>query len=154
MRICIAQPETRKPMKRILLPSNGDKSQKYREMIINNLKSPHTDVVMSTGDLVMELVQRSIPRLLFHVGYGHAAGYLYMKDVRVGEDNETENLWSSDEEDLKNEGRNAIDLIEENKFEISSDSQEMNEQEKEEEAERLIELLNRLERSGIVRIIR
>jgi hypothetical protein len=89
---------------------------------------------------------------LYHLGYGQIAGFLYAQDLLPAADilTRTADLGSSsDEEVIKKDGMSGIDPVTAQIIESSPDSNEMTEAEKEEESKRLLELFERLEKTGI-----
>ena len=108
-------------------------------------------MVMATGDLLMAIVKDSPARLVHHIGYGNAAGYLYMKGIRKDQlqTNSSEDpRLSSDDQDIKQNGVKELAQAE------PHESPHMTEEEKEAEAVRLLDLFERLEKTGIVKVMR
>lgn len=125
----------------------------HNELLINHLKSSYPELVLACGDLIMSLVKHNVKRFIHAVGgYGKAAGYMYMRKI------DTENVaaskadsddLSSDEEYLEKHGLEDQSLSKD-----SSNDVEMTEEEKEREAERLLDLFDRLEKTGVVKVLR
>jgi hypothetical protein len=112
----------------------------------HQLRTPHPDLVLSTGDMLMALVKGNVARFIHGLGgYGRCAGYLHMRNIAVGKVVELGE--SSDEEYLREHGFNDPSLPS-----PDGDSIGMTEEEKEQEAERLLDLFERLEKTGVFKL--
>lgn len=200
----------RSALRHHILPSSFDRARPMAEgdalkaRLARLLGSPAEQAAMAVGDLLWALLRRRLPRLLYHMGYGLMAGYLYARGLTAalpaalqevaGEDDKgtrdgrrgdgrldrgtsrevgrakgrpdppesAEAVLSSDEEALAEAGgltaladwvtggpvRGTFDSS------VDADATAMTEGEREREADRLIDLFGRLERNGIIRVIR
>lgn len=135
-------------LRRQILPKDKTTNQQTRHMIIDLFKSPHVELVMAIGDMSMWLLRMNTSRLLYHFGYENVAGYLYMKGIQA-QDKPAQLDASSDEEEIRLNGVQGCTTANHN-----PPSPEMTEEEKLMEADRLIELFERLEKIGVVSVLR
>lgn len=153
-----------------ILPSRFDRhsptdATPLKATLARLLQHPEDRVSLAVGDFIFALLRRRLPRLIYHFGYGCCAGFLYARDLLVPEAAEGPQLGSlddlgesSDEETIKGGGLDGWDPVTGRLPISATDAGEaaspppMTEAEREAEGERLAELFDRLERTGIVKI--
>lgn len=117
--------------------------------------------IVDDGEIYLFLVMR----LVFHLGYGNAAGFLFtnnllgqmqqaIQNFSSSHMNEDQDDLSSDEEAMCDERSRGINPVTGIPFAQNTASDEMTEEEKEAEAERLIQLFDRIERTGVMKVYR
>lgn len=74
-------------LRRRILPANFDRKspivegESLKARLARLLGSPSDSTALATGDLLWALLRRNLPRLLYHMGYGLVAGFLYTKNL-------------------------------------------------------------------------
>ena len=126
----------RKILRKQFLPTKKPDNIKY---LINQLTSSNTNIRKITSDFLFTLCKENSARFIFHVGYGNAAGLLLERNL-FQSSSQVEGF-SSDEE----AARLHVEPVE---------VVEMTEEEKIKENERLLDLFERLEKTGVVQIQR
>lgn len=167
--------ELRRSLRRIILPASFDRNQAtiidnerptLKNQIITLLGSTDDHKVQATGDLLYALLRGNLSRLIYHFGYGPLAGYLYARGILeipplLIRENEVKFGDSSDEELIKAGVLDEIDLVTgqwrkmrknyEDELPDSTMSM-MTEEEKRVETKNLLDLFERLEKNGIIRM--
>lgn len=116
-------------------------------------------LTLALGDFLLVLVQRRLNRLVFQFGYGILAGYLYSRNLLGSLPDVLQNTRdlgeSSDEEAIKHGALSSVDPISGKEANLTTRALvEMTEEEQEEEAQKLFVMLDRLEKSGHVKLVR
>lgn len=122
---------------------DDERNGRERSELIKALRHSDPDISLAAGDLLLALVDNSVKRLIYHTGYGNIAGYLFMRGLSGALD---AGEYSHSENEL--EGVDAVTGMKEIKGGLG-----MTEEEKNGEAARLMNLFERLERTGVVQII-
>ncbi|PJF20115.1 hypothetical protein PSACC_00070 [Paramicrosporidium saccamoebae] len=158
-RLAEAFPDLRKTLRRSILPSTLYTWESLNILVTVLVPTIGFQVrlAISFSSSVPEKVLASptltvVLRLLYHLGYGRIAGFLYAQDLLPSADilTQTADLGSSsDEEAVRKDGMSGIDPVTAQTIKNSHESNEMTETEKEEESKRLLELFDRLEKTGI-----
>lgn len=103
-------------------------------------------------------------RMIYHIGYGNAAGFLYESNL-LGKINESQQpldyigirnqqYLSSDEEDMLQNNLNGINLITGEEHVDIPIGKEMTEDEKIQETEKVLEAMEKLEKLGFIKIFK
>jgi hypothetical protein len=122
----------------------------FKSRIVNSNLLP--EETMAIGDFAYCILNNQPARIIYHFGYGRIAGYFYMAkiDPKKVQSGIKEGELSSDEEDLDNVD---MDVITGEQPNINAPAGEgMTEEEKEAESERLMNLIAKLEKSGVIQI--
>lgn len=158
-------PESRKALRRFILPSRFSKDQPAEQ--IANLKGKITRLMIdanllnkhSSEDFLYTLCQENPHRLVYHLGYGNASGLLFRKQrmnvLRESSnvDNRKEKSEQSSDEELMLTCRDN-QMIREKKIDTYDFSKTATLKEKEEESRKLWDLFNQLEKSGMIQVFR
>jgi hypothetical protein len=149
--------ELRKQLRIAIFPSKlKDKEsssillETFKSRIVNSNLLP--EETMAIGDFALCILNNQPARLVYHFGYGRIAGYFYMAkiDPKKVQGGIKEGELSSDEEDLDNVD---MDVITGEQPNINAPAgEDMTEEEKEAESERLMKLIAKLEKSGVIQI--
>lgn len=139
-----------------------DKGPTPRAQLARLFASPDDNLVLCLGDLLLVLVKRQLSRLIYHFGYGILAGFLYARNLlgdlprafQRTDDLEGSSSYSSDEEEIRSGALERIDPLSGQVSSRPAGVVEMTEEEREAESQRLFDVLDRMEKSGAVRIIR
>ena len=142
------------PPDTVLLESKQSTSS--LDILINVITGGTTCIVLkeSIEDFLFELVNRKVERYIYHLGYGVAAGLLFRLNLlnwthsRETLRDRTSDM-SSDEDDL---ARSEFDPVTLRRFENEEKITPMTEEEKEIEAEKLMDLFGKLEQTGLFKI--
>ncbi|KAM7381738.1 hypothetical protein PAMA_012534 [Pampus argenteus] len=156
---CRAHKETRHYIRKHILPPLKDVSHRPEEgstvksRLIRLMTHLDTDVKHCAADLIFVLCKENVRRFVKYTGYGNAAGLLATRGLLGGQGSRTlssDTHYSSDSDSDTEEYRQVKDRINPvtGRVEVEQpDPMEgMTEEEKEEEAKRLIMLFNRLSR--------
>jgi len=112
-----------------------------------------------TAELLFVLCKESASRLVKHTGYGNAAGLLLSRGLLGGGKSEGEDEYSTDSDTSDTEeyehSEPHIDPVTggPSKEGVGSPLDHMTEEEKEAEAEKLHELLEKLDQHGIIKVL-
>ena len=142
------------PSDTVLLESK--QSTNSLDILINVITGGTTCIVLkeSIEDFLFELVNRKVERYIYHLGYGVAAGLLFRLNL-LNDTHSKDTLrdrtsdMSSDEDDL---ARSEFDPVTLRRFENEEKITPMTEEEKEIEAEKLMDLFGKLEQTGLFKI--
>lgn len=158
-------PESRKSLRRFILPSRFSRDQPTEQ--IANLKGKITRLMTdanllnkhSSEDFFYTLCQENPHRLVYHLGYGNASGLLFrkqrmsvLKDAPTVDGRKEKSEQSSDEELMLACRDNG--MIRERNDDTYDFSKTATLEEKEEESRKLWDLFNRLEKSGMIQVLR
>ncbi|KAL3967640.1 angiogenin [Sarotherodon galilaeus] len=145
---CRAHRETRHYIRKYILPPLRDVSQRPEEgttvksRLIRLMTHLDTDLKHCAADLIFVLCKENVSRFVKYTGYGNAAGLLATRGLLGGQGPRTSDTqYSSDSDSDTEEYRQA---------EQPDPMEGMTEEEKEEEAKRLIMLFNKLSRDNII----
>ncbi|XP_044192853.1 synembryn-A isoform X1 [Thunnus albacares] len=160
---CRAHKETRHYIRKHILPPLKDVSHRPEEgstvksRLIRLMTHLDTDVKHCAADLIFVLCKENVRRFVKYTGYGNAAGLLATRGLLGGQGSRTSSSdaqYSSDSDSDTEEYRQVKDRINPvtGRVEVEQpDPMEgMTEEEKEEEAKRLIMLFNKLSRDNII----
>jgi hypothetical protein len=162
-RVCEASEVIRKTIRHLILPATFDRQvsvdvgNEIKAQLARILQHPDGRLSGSGGDMLFILVRKRVERLVYHFGYGVTAGYLYSRELlnAAGTAEDGLNLGdSSDEEVIEEKGLTGIDPVT-GRFATESIIEGeigMTEDEMQRENERLIDLLERLERTGVMKV--
>lgn len=154
----------RKYLRREVLPPLGhvgttrpEEGNLIRNGLVRLMTSPLEDIKELAADFLFVLCKENVNRLIKYTGYGNAAGLLASRGLMGGGQGNGDN-YSSDDEDSDTE-EYAIDKSQIDPMigAIPKDDgkpnplDEMSEQEKEEEAEKLASLIQDLNRRGVIK---
>ncbi|XP_075890489.1 chaperone Ric-8A isoform X2 [Nelusetta ayraudi] len=156
---CRAHRETRKYIRKYILPPLRDVSHLPEEgstvksRLIRLMTHLDTDVKYCAADLIFVLCKENVSRFVKHTGYGNAAGLLATRGLlgcQGPRPPSSEGLYSSDSDSDTEEYRQVKDRINPVTGRVESEQPDpmegMTEEEKEEEAKRLIMLFNKVAR--------
>ncbi|KAM4524283.1 chaperone Ric-8A-like isoform 1-T2 [Odontesthes bonariensis] len=160
---CRAHRETRLYIRKHILPPLRDVSQRPEEgttvknRLIRLMTHLDTDLKHCAADLIFVLCKENVGRFVKYTGYGNAAGLLATRGLLGGQGprNSTSSAqYSSDSDSDTEEYRQVKDRINpvtgRMEAEQTDPMEGMTEEEKEEEAKRLIMLFNKLSRDNII----
>ncbi|XP_028410018.1 synembryn-A-like [Dendronephthya gigantea] len=154
----------RKYLRQEVLPSLGyvgmekpEKLDTIRGRLVRHLTSAVHEVKESVGEFLFVLCKENVSRLIKYVGYGNAAGFLADHGLMAGNNDETAGNYSTDDEESDSEEyeqiKDQIDPMTGAQVDpnVENPLDKMTEEEKELEAERLANLLSKLNKQGIVK---
>uniref|UniRef100_A0A673AJV9 Synembryn n=1 Tax=Sphaeramia orbicularis TaxID=375764 RepID=A0A673AJV9_9TELE len=156
---CRAHRETRQYIRKYILPPLRDASQKPEEgctvksRLIRLMTHLDTDLKHCAADLIFVLCKENVRRFVKYTGYGNAAGLLATRGLlgSGSKSSSSSTQYSSDSDSDTEEYRQVKDRINPVTGRVEAEQpdpmQGMSEEEKEEEAKRLIMLFNKLSRS-------
>ncbi|KAF3704476.1 Synembryn-A Protein Ric-8A [Channa argus] len=160
---CRAHRETRHYIRKHILPPLRDVSQRPEEgttvksRLIRLMTHLDTDLKHCAADLIFVLCKENVRRFVKYTGYGNAAGLLATRGLLAGQGPRTapsDVQYSSDSDSDTEEYRQVKDRINPVTGRVEAEQPDpmegMTEEEKEEEAKRLIMLFNRLSRDSII----
>uniref|UniRef100_A0A3B3ZP52 Synembryn n=1 Tax=Periophthalmus magnuspinnatus TaxID=409849 RepID=A0A3B3ZP52_9GOBI len=155
---CRAHRETRKYLRNQILPPLRDVSQRPEEgstvksRIVRLMTHLDTDLKHCAADLIFVLCKENVRRFVKYTGYGNAAGLLATRGLLGGQTTLSVSAqYSSDSDSDTEEYRRQKDRINPVTGRVEAQQPDpmegMSEEEKEEEAKRLIKLFSKLSRS-------
>ncbi|XP_054605148.2 synembryn-A [Nothobranchius furzeri] len=160
---CRAHRETRLYIRKHILPPLRDVSQRPEEgttvksRLVRLMTHLDTDLKHCAADLLFVLCKENVRRFVKYTGYGNAAGLLATRGLLGGQrvsNSSSEAHYSSDSDSDTEEYRQAKDRINPVTGRVEAEQPDpmegMTEEEKEEEAKRLIMLFNKLSRENII----
>ncbi|XP_076615522.1 chaperone Ric-8A [Chaetodon auriga] len=160
---CRAHRETRHYIRKHILPPLRDVSHRPEEgstvksRLIRLMTHLDTDVKHCAADLIFVLCKENVSRFVKYTGYGNAAGLLATRGLLGGQGSRTlssDGQYSSDSDSDTEEYRQVKDRINPVTGRVEAEQPDpmegMTEEEKEEEAKRLIMLFNKLSRGNII----
>ncbi|XP_053720561.1 synembryn-A isoform X2 [Synchiropus splendidus] len=160
---CRAHRETRHYIRTHILPPLRDVSQRPEEgstvksRLIRLMTHLDTDVKHCAADLIFVLCKENVRRFVKYTGYGNAAGLLATRGLLGGQrprSSNTDTQYSSDSDSDTEEYLQMKDRINPVTGRVEAEQPDpmegMTEEEKEEEAKRLIMLFNKLSRDNII----
>ncbi|XP_077482483.1 chaperone Ric-8A isoform X1 [Stigmatopora argus] len=160
---CRAHKETRHYIRKYILPPLRDVSQRPEEgctvksRLIRLMTHLDTDLKHCAADLLFVLCKENVRRFVKYTGYGNAAGLLATRGLLGGSASRTacsETLYSSDSDSDTEEYRQVKDRVNpvtgRVEAELPDPMEGMTEEEKEEEATRLIRIFNKMSRDDII----
>lgn len=170
-RLVMLNEPLRKSLRHTILPAKWDRSVKPEEGdsvksgLIRLLRSSDTNITAATGKLILTLCSNKVYRMVFHVGYGNAAGFLFnfgllgqyqSSQAEFFQNQHLPEDASSDEELMFNDHLEGINPITGQVQGEAADmfGDDMTEEEKEAERERLADLFDKLEKTGVMKVIR
>lgn len=163
-RLAALHPGLRRDLRRQILPGRWDRAARpdagdsLKAMLVRALRAPDAPLAQAAGKLLLVLVGDRLCRLVYHVGYGSAAGFLFNHGLMGAYQQELRDLGvagagaSSDEEELARGGLAGIDPVT-GLADAGAPADQMTEAEKEAESLRLLDLFERLERTGVMRVV-
>ncbi|XP_033840828.1 synembryn-A [Periophthalmus magnuspinnatus] len=158
---CRAHRETRKYLRNQILPPLRDVSQRPEEgstvksRIVRLMTHLDTDLKHCAADLIFVLCKENVRRFVKYTGYGNAAGLLATRGLLGGQTTLSVSAqYSSDSDSDTEEYRRQKDRINPVTGRVEAQQPDpmegMSEEEKEEEAKRLIKLFSKLSREDII----
>ncbi|CAL1599363.1 unnamed protein product [Knipowitschia caucasica] len=158
---CRAHRETRKYLRNQILPPLRDVSQRPEEgstvksQIVRLMTHLDTDLKHCAADFIFVLCKENVRRFVKYTGYGNAAGLLATRGLLGGQSAQSVTAhYSSDSNSDTEEYRQQKDRINPVTGRVEAQMPDpmegMSEQEKEEEAKRLIKLFSKLSRDDII----
>ncbi|XP_053197725.1 synembryn-A [Scomber japonicus] len=159
---CRSHKETRHYVKKHILPPLKDVSHRPEEgstvksRLIRLMTHLDTDVKHCAADLIFVLCKENVGRFVKYTGYGNAAGLLATRGLLGGGSRTSisDGQYSSDSDSDTEEYRQMKDRINPVTGRVEEEQPDpmegMTEEEKEEEAKRLIVLFNKLSRDNII----
>ncbi|XP_051274735.1 synembryn-A isoform X1 [Dicentrarchus labrax] len=160
---CRAHRETRHYIRKHILPPLRDVSHRPEEgstvksRLIRLMTHLDTDVKHCAADLIFVLCKENVGRFVKYTGYGNAAGLLATRGLLGGQGakaSSSDGQYSSDSDSDTDEYRQVKDRINPVTGRVEAEQPDpmegMTEEEKEEEAKRLIMLFNKLSRDNII----
>ncbi|XP_041830523.1 synembryn-A [Melanotaenia boesemani] len=160
---CRAHRETRLYIRKHILPPLRDVSHRPEEgttvknRLIRLMTHLDTDLKHCAADLIFVLCKENVRRFVKYTGYGNAAGLLATRGLLGGQGARNSNTsvqYSSDSDSDTEEYRQVKDRINPVTGRVEAEQPDpmegMTEEEKEEEAKRLIMLFNKLSRDNII----
>ncbi|XP_017273957.1 synembryn-A [Kryptolebias marmoratus] len=160
---CRAHRETRLYIRKHILPPLRDVSQRPEEgttvksRLVRLMTHLDTDLKHCAADLLFVLCKENVRRFVKYTGYGNAAGLLATRGLLGGQgprNSSSEAQYSSDSDSDTEEYRQMKDRINPVTGRVEAEQPDpmegMTEEEKEEEAKRLIMLFNKLSRDNII----
>ncbi|XP_051925354.1 synembryn-A [Hippocampus zosterae] len=160
---CRAHKETRHFIRTYVLPPLRDVSQRPEEgctvksRLIRLMTHLDTDLKHCAADLIFVLCKENVRRFVKYTGYGNAAGLLATRGLLGGPTARTscgETTYSSDSDSDTEEYRRVKDRVNpvtgRVEAQLPDPMEGMTEEEKEEEAKRLIKIFNKLSRDNVI----
>ncbi|XP_077406002.1 chaperone Ric-8A isoform X2 [Vanacampus margaritifer] len=160
---CRAHKETRHYIRKYVLPPLRDVSQRpedgctVKSRLIRLMTHLDTDLKHCAADLIFVLCKENVRRFVKYTGYGNAAGLLATRGLLGGPTSRTscsDTPYSSDSDSDTEEYRQVKDRVNpvtgRVEAELPDPMEGMTEEEKEEEAKRLIRIFNKLSRDNII----
>uniref|UniRef100_M4AH55 Synembryn n=1 Tax=Xiphophorus maculatus TaxID=8083 RepID=M4AH55_XIPMA len=157
---CRAHRETRLYIRKHILPPLRDVSHRPEEgdtvksRLVRLMTHLDTDLKHCAADLLFVLCKENVRRFVKYTGYGNAAGLLATRGLLGGQRAVSDAQYSSDSDSDTEEYRQMKDRINpvtgRVEAEQSNPMEGMTEEEKEEEAKRLIMLFNKLSKENII----
>ncbi|XP_043959298.1 synembryn-A isoform X2 [Gambusia affinis] len=157
---CRAHRETRLYIRKHVLPPLRDVSHRPEEgdtvksRLVRLMTHLDTDLKHCAADLLFVLCKENVRRFVKYTGYGNAAGLLATRGLLGGQRAVADAQYSSDSDSDTEEYRQMKDRINpvtgRVEAEQSNPMEGMTEEEKEEEAKRLIMLFNKLSKENII----
>ncbi|KAM6964589.1 chaperone Ric-8A isoform 1-T4 [Tautogolabrus adspersus] len=160
---CRAHRETRHYVRKHILPPLRDVSHRPEEgstvknRLIRLMTHLDTDLKHCAADLIFVLCKENVRRFVKYTGYGNAAGLLATRGLLGGQTSRTlssDTQYSSDSDSDTEEYRQVKDRVNPVTGRVEAEQPDpmegMTEEEKEEEAKRLIMLFNKLSREKII----
>ncbi|KAF7655331.1 hypothetical protein LDENG_00057640 [Lucifuga dentata] len=160
---CRAHRETRQYIRKHILPPLRDVSQRPEEgstvksRLIRLMTHLDTDLKHCAADLIFVLCKENVRRFVKYTGYGNAAGLLATRGLLGGQRcraSNSDTQYSSDSDSDTEEYRQVKDRINPVTGRVEAEQPDpmegMTEEEKEEEAKRLIMLFNKMARKNII----
>ncbi|XP_060884082.1 synembryn-A [Labrus mixtus] len=160
---CRAHRETRHYVRKHILPPLRDVSHRPEEgstvknRLIRLMTHLDTDLKHCAADLIFVLCKENVRRFVKYTGYGNAAGLLATRGLLGGQTSRTlssDTQYSSDSDSDTEEYRQVKDRVNPVTGRVEAEQPDpmegMTEDEKEEEAKRLIMLFNKLSRDKII----
>ncbi|XP_070707867.1 chaperone Ric-8A [Pempheris klunzingeri] len=158
---CRAHRETRHYIRKQILPPLRDASQRPEEgttvksRLIRLMTHLDTDLKYCAADFIFVLCKENVSRFVKYTGYGNAAGLLATRGLLGGQGTHcTDGQYSSDSDSETEEYRQVKDRINPVTGRVETEQPDpmegMTEEEKNEEAKRLIMLFNKLSRDSII----
>ncbi|XP_034049026.1 synembryn-A isoform X2 [Thalassophryne amazonica] len=160
---CRAHRETRQYIRNHILPPLRDVSQRPEEgttvksRLIRLMTHVDTDLKHCAADLIFVLCKENVRRFVKYTGYGNAAGLLATRGLLGGQRSRmssSDTQYSTDSDSDTEEYRQVKDRINPVTGRVEAEQPDpmegMTEEEKEEEARRLIMLFNKLSRGNII----
>ncbi|XP_068162095.1 synembryn-A isoform X2 [Antennarius striatus] len=163
---CRAHRETRRYIRKYVLPPLRDVSHRPEEgstlksRLIRLMTHLDTEVKHCAADLIFVLCKENVSRFVKYTGYGNAAGLLATRGLLGGQGSGTsssDGQYSSDSDSDTEEYRQVKDRINPVTGRVETEQPDpmegMTEEEKEEEAKRLITLFNKLARDHFIHAV-
>ncbi|XP_049614247.1 synembryn-A isoform X2 [Syngnathus scovelli] len=160
---CRAHKETRHYIRKYVLPPLRDVSQRPEEgctvksRLIRLMTHLDTDLKHCAADLIFVLCKENVRRFVKYTGYGNAAGLLATRGLLGGPTSRhscSDTTYSSDSDSDTEEYRQVKDRVNPVTGRVEAEQPDpmegMTEDEKEEEAKRLIRMFNKLSRDNII----
>ncbi|XP_054454493.1 synembryn-A [Anoplopoma fimbria] len=158
---CRAHRETRRYIREHILPPLRDTSHRPEEgstvknRLVRLMTHLDTDLKHCAADLIFVLCKENVGRFVKYTGYGNAAGLLATRGLLGGGSRTaSSSQYSSDSDSDTEEYRQAKDRINPVTGRVEAEQPDpmegMTEEEKEEEAKRLIMIFNKLSRDKII----
>ncbi|XP_072311779.1 chaperone Ric-8A-like isoform X2 [Eucyclogobius newberryi] len=158
---CRSHRETRKYLRNQILPPLRDVSQRpedgstVKSRIVRLMTHLDTDLKHCAADLIFVLCKENVRRFVKYTGYGNAAGLLATRGLLGGQSTQSISAhYSSDSDSDTEEYRQQKDHINPVTGRVEAHQPDpmegMSEEEKEEEAKRLIRLFSKLSREDII----
>ncbi|KAJ2081935.1 hypothetical protein H4R24_001967 [Coemansia sp. RSA 988] len=116
--------------------------------LVRLMRNPHGGMLPAAiGDLILALLGHDIKQFVMAVGYGNAAGYMLVRGIEIPQE-----IIEQVQSDMA--GTSTVDPVTGRYVGANSDRDlnEMTDEEKEHEAERLFVLFERLNRTGIIKV--
>ncbi|XP_068610590.1 synembryn-A [Brachionichthys hirsutus] len=163
---CRAHRETRRYIRKHILPPLRDASHRPEEgstlksRLIRLMTHLDTEVKHCAADLIFVLCKENVSRFVKYTGYGNAAGLLATRGLLGGQGSgasRSEGQYSSDSDSDTEEYRQVKDRINPVTGRVETEQPDpmegMTEEEKEEEARRLITLFNKLAKDHFIHAV-
>ncbi|XP_023340819.1 synembryn-A [Eurytemora carolleeae] len=152
--------EVRKYLKQIILPpltaediqNKPEKGSSPRSRLVSLLTNPDQDVATMTAEFLFVLCKHNVGKLVKHSGYGNAAGLLARRGLLLGGRGE-ENFSSDEESDTEEYQKEAHKVnpitgcVEEDR---PNPLEGMSEEQKEYEAMKLVNMMDKLVKDGFI----
>ncbi|XP_065183378.1 synembryn-A-like [Sycon ciliatum] len=159
-----ACPVARRYWRQKVLPTLGnvvsrpDEGNSLKARLVRLMTSPHTNLAATVAEFLFVLCKENAGRFVKYTGYGNAAGLLLQRGMLGGGKGEQTADYSSDSDDSDTEEYRESRV---NVMTGGPEAQDqvdplagMTEEEKEAEAERLGELMTKLENTGVMKVMR
>lgn len=167
-KLIMSDPTLLRQLRHAILPAKWDRTVKPEEgsslkaRLIQLLRSTAQHISQAAGKLLFTLCRDRVVFLVYHIGFGNAAGFLYNNGMLGQHQVEIEEMKTkgkpegdlqSDEEEIWSHGFDDVNPVTGQYISMDAAGEDMTPEEKEAENARLMELFEKLEKTGVMKVI-